>query len=85
MIVVNSAAGLLAHAGDAAVDHRIAAAFTAAAVIGSLIAARLAPRMPVARLRLADPRGGRLRRRPHDRWRPGLSGPAGAARVPATS
>ncbi|GAA0470704.1 UPF0721 transmembrane protein [Paractinoplanes deccanensis] len=53
IIVVNCAAGFAAHAGDAAVDYRIAAAFTAAAITGSLLAGRFAGRVPTARLQRA--------------------------------
>ena len=51
IIVINSIAGFAAHAGDAAVDYRIALAFTAAAVVGSLVSARVASRLPAERLR----------------------------------
>lgn len=51
IIVINSAAGFAAHVGDATLDYRIAAAFTAAAILGSLAAGRLATRLPVDRLR----------------------------------
>ena len=51
IIVINSAAGFAAHAGDAALDYRVAAAFTLAAVAGSLAAARIASRLPAERLR----------------------------------
>lgn len=50
VIVINSAAGFLAHAGDASLDYRIAVAFTAAAVLGSVAAGRLGRRVPTARL-----------------------------------
>jgi uncharacterized membrane protein YfcA len=53
IIVVNSAAGFAAHAGDTAIDYRIAAAFTLAAITGSLLAGRLATRLPIQRLRRA--------------------------------
>ncbi|MGA5301683.1 sulfite exporter TauE/SafE family protein [Nucisporomicrobium flavum] len=53
IIVVNSAAGFIAHAGDAAVDYRVAAAFTVAAVAGSLVAGRIAGRLPTRRLQRA--------------------------------
>lgn len=53
IIVVNAAAGFVAHAGDAAIDFRIAAAFTLAAITGSLIAGRIAPRLPAQRLQRA--------------------------------
>ena len=51
IIVINSVAGFAAHAGDAALDYRIALAFTAAAVVGSLASARAASRLPAERLR----------------------------------
>ena len=51
IIVINSVAGFTAHAGDAALDYRIALAFTAAAVVGSLTSARVASRLPAERLR----------------------------------
>lgn len=51
IIVINSLAGFTAHAGDAALDYRIALAFTAAAVVGSLASARVASRLPAERLR----------------------------------
>jgi uncharacterized membrane protein YfcA len=51
IIVLNSAAGFVAHAGDGALDYRIAAAFSLAAVVGSLIAGRIASRLPAERLR----------------------------------
>ncbi|RZU53559.1 hypothetical protein EV385_5488 [Krasilnikovia cinnamomea] len=50
IIVINSAAGFAAHAGDAAIDYRIAAAFTLTAIAGSLAAARIASRIPTRRL-----------------------------------
>jgi uncharacterized membrane protein YfcA len=50
IIVINSAAGFAAHAGDAPIDYRIATAFTAAAIIGSLAAGRIAGRLPARRL-----------------------------------
>ncbi|MGC4808266.1 sulfite exporter TauE/SafE family protein [Micromonospora sp. DT233] len=50
VIVANSAAGFAAHAGDATVDYGIAVAFTLAAIIGSLAAGRIAPRLPAQRL-----------------------------------
>lgn len=53
IIVVNSAAGFAAHAGDATVDPRIAAGFTLAAVTGSLAAGRIAGRLPTRRLQRA--------------------------------
>ncbi|GAA4303935.1 sulfite exporter TauE/SafE family protein [Klenkia terrae] len=51
IIVINSLAGFTAHTGDAALDYRIALAFTAAAVVGSLASARVASRLPAERLR----------------------------------
>ncbi|WP_018639949.1 sulfite exporter TauE/SafE family protein [Parafrankia elaeagni] len=51
IIVINSAAGFAAHAGDTTLDYRIAAAFTAAAVLGSLAAGRFATHVPADRLR----------------------------------
>ncbi|GAA2564941.1 sulfite exporter TauE/SafE family protein [Winogradskya consettensis] len=50
IIVVNSAAGFVAHAGDATLDFRVTGAFTAAAIIGSLVAGRFASRLPARRL-----------------------------------
>jgi uncharacterized membrane protein YfcA len=51
VVVLNSAAGFAAHAGDAGLDPRLTAAFTLAAVAGSLAAARIATRLPADRLR----------------------------------
>ena len=51
IIVINSVAGFTAHAGDAALDYQIAVAFTAAAVVGSLVSARVAARLSAERLR----------------------------------
>jgi uncharacterized membrane protein YfcA len=51
VIVINSAAGFTAHLSDATIDAGIAVAFTGAAVLGSLAAGRLAPRLPGERLR----------------------------------
>lgn len=51
VIIVNSAAGFAAHAGDTALDHRLTAAFTLAAIVGSMIAGRVATRLPADRLR----------------------------------
>lgn len=53
IIVVNSAAGFAAHAGDAAIDYRIAAAFTLAAIVGSLAAGRIAASLSTQRLQRA--------------------------------
>jgi uncharacterized membrane protein YfcA len=51
VIVINSVAGFAAHAGDAVLDYRIVGAFTAAAVLGSVVAARLSHRVDADRLR----------------------------------
>jgi uncharacterized membrane protein YfcA len=51
IIVINSAAGFTAHLSDAPIDVSIAIAFTLAAVLGSLAAGHLAPRLPGKRLR----------------------------------
>ena len=51
VIVLNAAAGFTAHLSNAPIDVGIAVAFTGAAVLGSLAAGRLAPRLPGARLR----------------------------------
>ena len=51
IIVINSVAGFAAHAGDAALDYPVVGAFTVAAVVGSLAAARLGSRLPAERLR----------------------------------
>ena len=51
VIAVNSAAGFAAHAGHADLDWTVAAVFTGAAVSGSVIASRVAGRLPMARLR----------------------------------
>lgn len=51
VIVINSAAGFTAHLGDATLDIATAVAFTGAAVLGSLTAGRLAPRLPGQKLR----------------------------------
>ena len=46
VIVMNSAAGFVAHGGIGELDLGLTSAFTGAAVVGSLIGARLAPRLP---------------------------------------
>jgi uncharacterized protein len=46
IVVVNSAAGFAAHAGDTPLDYRLAAVFTMAAVAGTFLAAPLATRLP---------------------------------------
>ena len=51
IITVNSVAGFAAHAGEAAIDFRITAAFTIAAVVGALVAGRAANRLSAERLR----------------------------------
>ncbi|NUW44313.1 sulfite exporter TauE/SafE family protein [Nonomuraea rhodomycinica] len=51
IVVVNAVAGFAAHAGDAELDHGVIALFTAAAVAGSLAAARLGRRLEAVRLR----------------------------------
>ena len=51
VVTVNSAAGFAAHAGGAHIDYWLAAAFTAAAVTGSVAAARVAGRLPADRMR----------------------------------
>jgi uncharacterized protein len=51
VIVINSAAGFAAHSGDGNLDHLLTAAFTLAAIAGSLTAARVADRLPADRLR----------------------------------
>lgn len=53
IIVINSAAGFAAHASDATLDYGIAAAFTIAAVAGSLAASKIAARLPAEKLRRA--------------------------------
>ena len=51
VIVANSAAAFTAHLGDTTINLPIAAAFTAAAILGSLAAGRLAHRLPSRRVR----------------------------------
>ncbi|ANZ27222.1 permease [Rhodococcus sp. WB1] len=51
VIVANSAAGLIAHLGDADIDWSITAAFAGAAVVASLVAGHLGTRMETGRLR----------------------------------
>jgi uncharacterized membrane protein YfcA len=50
IVVLNSTAGFVAHAGSVELDWRLLAAFTGAAVAGSLTAGRLARRVDAARL-----------------------------------
>ena len=51
IIVINSVAGFAAHAGNLSLDYGITAAFTLAAVLGSLAATRLGHRVNADRLR----------------------------------
>ncbi len=51
IIVINSAAGFAAHAGNVTLDYPIVGVFTVAAVAGSLIAGKVASRLPADRLR----------------------------------
>jgi uncharacterized membrane protein YfcA len=51
VIVANSAAAFSAHLGDTTINLPIAAAFTGAAILGSLAAGRLAHRLPSRRVR----------------------------------
>jgi len=51
VISINSAAGFVAHLGPVAIDYRITATFTVAAIVGSLFAGRAAARLPADRLR----------------------------------
>lgn len=51
VIVINSAAGFAAHAGDTTLDYRLTAAFTLAAIVGSVTAGQAATRLPADRLR----------------------------------
>ena len=52
IIVVNSAAGFTAHLNGLNLDWALVGTFTGAAIIGSLIAARFARRMPDRSIRL---------------------------------
>ena len=51
VVAINSAAGFVAHAGEAALDVPVAAAFTAAAVLAALAAGRLGSRTDTDRIR----------------------------------
>lgn len=51
VIVANSGSAFAAHAGDTHIDVTVAATFTAAAMIASLAAGRVAPSLPNHRLR----------------------------------
>ncbi|MDP9408560.1 MAG: sulfite exporter TauE/SafE family protein [Actinomycetota bacterium] len=53
IIVLNSVAGFLAHASGVSLDYGTAAAFTGTAILGSLVAGRVATRLPADRLRRA--------------------------------
>lgn len=50
IVTANSASGLLAYLGDLSLDWRVAAAFAATAIGGSLVAGRYGQRVDVARL-----------------------------------
>jgi uncharacterized membrane protein YfcA len=52
IIVINSIAGFTAHLNDAAINWPIVLLFSAAAIIGSLIAARFATRLPDKTIRV---------------------------------
>lgn len=51
IIVLNSAAGFAAYLGDTDIDYALAGAFAGTAIAGSLVASRLAKRVPAGRLR----------------------------------
>lgn len=51
IIVINSVAGFAAHAGDTTLNYGIAAAFIVTAIVGSLLAARIASQLPADLLR----------------------------------
>jgi len=51
VISVNSAAGVIAHLGPVTIDFRVTTAFTIAAIVGSILAGRVAVRLPADRLR----------------------------------
>ena len=51
IIMINSTAGFVAHAGSADLDYATAAVFTLAAIAGSLAASRFGSRLPADRLR----------------------------------
>ncbi|MCW2585556.1 MAG: putative permease [Frankiales bacterium] len=50
IVTLNSAAGFAAHAHEAELDYQLVGVFTAAAVVGSLLAGRLGGRLPADRL-----------------------------------
>lgn len=51
IVGINSAAGFLAHLGEARLDPTVTVAFTLATVTGALVAGRLGSRLPADRLR----------------------------------
>ncbi len=51
VVAVNAAAGFAAHAGDAQLDWMVVGVFTGAAIVGSLVAGKLAHLVPADRLR----------------------------------
>ena len=51
VIFANSSAAFTAHLGDTTIDVTIAIAFTVAAILGSVVAGRIAPRLPGHRVR----------------------------------
>jgi uncharacterized membrane protein YfcA len=51
IIVANSASGFVAHLGDAHLQTSIAVPFILAAITGSLVAGRVANRLPASKLR----------------------------------
>jgi uncharacterized protein len=51
IIVLNSGAGFVAYLGDGGIDYALVSAFAGTAIIGSLVAARFARRVPADRLR----------------------------------
>jgi uncharacterized membrane protein YfcA len=51
VIVINSTAAFAAHADSIDLDYGVATTFAASAIIGSLVAGRLAARLPAERLR----------------------------------
>ncbi len=51
VVTLNAAAGFAAHAGTANTDYAVATGFTAAAVVGAALSAKVGSRLPAARLR----------------------------------
>ena len=51
VVTLNATAGFAAHVGSADIDYGVAGWFTAAAVVGSLVTARAATRLPAALVR----------------------------------